>query len=139
MQPLLLLVLRAGQREDLGVARVGRRVAEHDGRERRRPEDLVHQAELDLAEALAAELGVQVRGPQAALAHLLLQRRDRPAERVVAELAEDRLDRPDLLAHERAHPVQLLLELGLGREIPGHAMRPPVGVRSPVLSLGWPG
>ena len=125
VQPLLLLVLRAGQREDLRVARVGRRVAEHDRGERRRAEDLVHQAELDLAEALAAELGVQVRRPQAALAHLLLQRRDQPPEGVVAELAEDRLDRPDLLAHEGAHPVQLLLELGLGREIPGHACVPP--------------
>ena len=80
VQPLLLLVLRAGQREDLRVARVGRRVAEHDRRERRRAEDLVHQAELDLAEALAAELGVEVRRPQAALAHLLLQRRDRAPE-----------------------------------------------------------
>ena len=66
-------------REDLGVARVGRRVAEHRRRERGRAEDLVHQAELDLAEALAAEVGRQVGGPQAALLDLLLQRRDRRA------------------------------------------------------------
>ena len=32
------------------------------------PEDLVHEAELDLAEALAAELGSQVRRPQPARA-----------------------------------------------------------------------
>ena len=38
-------------------------------------EDLVHQAELDLAEALPAELRVEVRRPQAALLDLLLQRR----------------------------------------------------------------
>ena len=37
----------------------------------------MHQAELDLAEALAAELGVEVRRPQAALLDLLLQRRHR--------------------------------------------------------------
>ena len=121
VQPLLLLVLRAGQREDLGVARVRRLVAERDRRERLRAEDLVHQAELDLAEALAAEVGRQVRRPQAALADLLLQRRDRALEAVLAELVEDRLERPDLLAHEVAHPVELLLELGLGGEVPGHA------------------
>jgi hypothetical protein len=30
----------------------------------------------------------------------------------------ERLQRPDLVAHEVAHPVQVCLELGLGREIP---------------------
>ena len=45
---------------------------------------------------------------------------DQAAERRLAELAEDGLDRPDLLAHELAHPVQLRLELGLGREVPRH-------------------
>ena len=40
-----------------------------------RAEDLVHEPELDLAEALAAELGVEVGGPQALVADLLLQRR----------------------------------------------------------------
>src|SRR4029078_10662163 len=84
------------------------------------------------------ELGVQVGGPQAALADLLLKRGDQPPERVLVELAEDRLDRPDLLANEVAHPVQLLLELGLGREIPGHC-GPPVGRSGRCLSLGWAG
>ena len=88
------------------------------------------QAELDLAEALAAELGRQVGGPQAALAHLLLQRRDRAHEAVLAELLEDGLDRPDLLAHEVAHPVELRLELGLGGEVPRH--RTPI-LRRPML------
>ena len=49
----------------------------------------MHQAELDLAEALAAELGRQVRGPQPALLDLLLERRDRALEAVLAELVED--------------------------------------------------
>jgi hypothetical protein len=37
----------------------------------------VHQPELDLAEALSAELGRQVRRPQAAPLDLVAQRRDR--------------------------------------------------------------
>jgi hypothetical protein len=41
----------------------------------------VHEAELDLAEALAAELGRQVRGPQPAALDLLLQRRVDAVER----------------------------------------------------------
>ena len=101
VQPAVLLLGRAGQREDLRVARVGRLVAERDGRERRRAEDLVHQPELDLAEALAAELGVEVRGPQPARLDLLLQRRVDAVEPGLVELAARRLQRPDLLAHER--------------------------------------
>ena len=81
----------------------------------------MHEPELDLAEALAAELGVEVRGPQPAALDLLLQRRVDAVERVLVELVGDRLERPDLLADELAHPVELLLELGLGREIPRHA------------------
>ena len=61
-------------REDLGVAGVGGGVAERERGDRRGAEDLVHQAEADLAHALAAELLGQVGGPQAALLDLLLQR-----------------------------------------------------------------
>ena len=68
VQPALLLLGRAGEREDLAVAGVGRLAAEHGRRVDRGPEDLVHQPELDLAEALAAELGRQMGGPQPALA-----------------------------------------------------------------------
>src|SRR5262249_3411121 len=32
----------------------------------------------------------------------------------------------DLLAHELVDPVELLLELGLGLEVPCHGVRPPV-------------
>ena len=85
----------------------------------------MHEAELDLAEALAAEVGRQVGGPQAALLDLLLQRRDRALEALLAEILEHGLDRPDLLAHEVAHPVELLLELGLRREVPRHRLPPP--------------
>ena len=77
MQPAVLLLGRAGQREDLGVAGVRRGVAERQRRDRRGAEDLVHQAEADLAHALPAELGRQVGGPQPARLDLLLQRRHR--------------------------------------------------------------
>ena len=120
VQPALLLLVGPGQREDLGVARVGRLVAERVGRERRRPQDLVHEAELDLAEALPAEVRRQVRRPQPAALDLLLQRRVDPVQRRLVEVGGDGLDRPDLLAHEGAHPFQLLFELGVGREVPGH-------------------
>ena len=121
VQPALLLLGRAGHREDLRVAGVGRGVAEGQRRDRRGAEDLVHQPEAHLAHALPAELGRQVRGPQPALLDLLLQRRDRLAQAVEAELVPDRLERPDLAADELGHPVELLLEVGVGGEVPAHA------------------
>jgi hypothetical protein len=82
--------------------------------ERRRAQDLVHEAELDLAEALPAQLLVEVRGPQPALLDLLAQRLHGAHHLVPLELVDESLERLDLLADERPHPVQMLLELGLG-------------------------
>src|SRR5689334_2466846 len=120
MQPAILLLGRAREREDLRVAGVGRGVAERHRSDRRRPEDLVHEPESKLAHALAAQLGRQVRGPQSALFDLLLQRRDRLAQALEAELVPDRLQRPYLAPHEVAHPIQLLLEVGVRAEVPAH-------------------
>ena len=120
VQPAVLLLRRAGQREDLRVARVGRRVAERQRRDRGGAEDLVHQPEPHLPHPLAAELRRQVRGPQAARLDLLLQRRHRLPQPVEPELVPDRLQRPDLAADELAHPVELLLEVGIGGEVPAH-------------------
>src|SRR5205807_9338998 len=103
-----LLLLRSGEREDLRVAAVGGLAAERVRRERRGSEDLVHEAELELAEPLAAELGIEVRGPQPALLDLLLQRLVDAIERRLVELLDQRLERPDLVAHELRHPIQLL-------------------------------
>ena len=64
LEVLLLLLVGAVVGDDLGVAGVGRLAAEHDRRPLRPAEDLVEQRELQLAEALAAELGAQVRRPQ---------------------------------------------------------------------------
>ena len=112
IQPALLLLRRAREREDLAVARVGRLAAEHGRRVDRGPEDLVHQPELDLAEALPAELGRQVRGPQAALLDLLLQRRVDAVEVGLVRRSSIVLDRPHLLAHELAHPLELASNSG---------------------------
>ena len=68
--------------------------------------------------------GRQVGRPQAARLDLLLQRRERAAEPVDAQLVPDRLQRPDLAADEVRHPVELLLEVGVGGEVPAHASRP---------------
>ena len=85
-------------------------------------EDLVEERELQLAEALAAELGAEVGGPEAALAHLVLQRvDDRPpgvVERVELQVGEEHVERLDLLPHERVDPVELGLVLGIGRGNP---------------------
>src|SRR4030095_8570523 len=62
-------------REDLGVARVGCLTTEDVRRPVRPPEDLVHERELHLAEALAAEIRAEVAGPEAALLDLRLERR----------------------------------------------------------------
>ena len=75
----LLLLGRAVMRDDLGIAGVGRLAAEHAGREPGAAEDFVHQPELDLAIALAAEFGAEMARPQALRLDLFLQR---PDERV---------------------------------------------------------
>ena len=88
-------------------------------------EDLVDQRQLELAEALAAELRAEVRGPQAARLHLLAQRADVHAqvafERVVRKLRIEQVERCDLLVAELADPLQLCFEFRIGTEIPGHA------------------
>ena len=70
-------------RQQLGVARVRRVVAEDHRRQRRLPEDLVHQPQPHLPEPHAAELRRQVRRPQALGLDLLLQRPDEHAHLVV--------------------------------------------------------
>ena len=126
LEPALLLLGRAGEREDLRVPRVRRGVAERQRRDDARAEDLVQQAELDLAVALPAELGRQVGGPQAAGADLVLERLDRPLEAVHVELAaeEQRLDRPQPLADEAVRPLQLRRVLRVRREVPAHVRLP---------------
>ena len=70
----VFLLLRAVVGEDLRVAGVRRLGAEDRGPPDRLAEDLVQHRQLELAVALAAEFGAEVAGPQALLAHLVLER-----------------------------------------------------------------
>jgi AcrR family transcriptional regulator len=69
-----------------------------------------------------------VRRPHPAAAHFFLQRVDDLAavlvERREREPGPHEVERLDLLAHERVDPVQLLLELGVGLEVPSHVAAP---------------
>ena len=120
LQVALLLLGRPGEREDLAVAGVRRLVAEGVRRERAGAEDLVHQPELHLAEALAAELRIEVRRPQPALLDLLLERRV-DAVQLRPGRARRRSARAARSPRARiAHPFELLLEFRVGREVPCH-------------------
>jgi hypothetical protein len=121
-------------REDLRVPRVRRLAAEHDRREARAAEDLVHQRELHLAVALAAELRTEMARPELAALNLRLER---PDERVplgiahVVGVAEYVVERLDLALHELLDPVELGLELWVGLEIPSHGGVPPFHPSTP--------
>ena len=127
----LLLRLGAVVGDDLGVAGVGGLAAEDDRRPLGAAEDLVQQRELDLAVAGAAQVGPEVCGPEALVPDLVLQRVDGPAAVVVqrreGQARPDEVQRLDLLPDELVGPVQLLLELGIGLEVPRHCV-PLVGV-----------
>ena len=120
--------------DDLGIARVGSRGAEHDRCPRRRAEDLVDQGQLQLPEALAAELRTEVGGPETVVADLLLQRLNNRSSLLVegeeGPARVDQVERFDVLGLEVPDPLELLFELGLSLEIPCHclnsfASRPP--------------
>jgi len=116
--------------DDLGVAGVRRLAAEDGGGKAVATQLLVHQAQLQLAIALAAEFGAEVTGPKALGLHLVLQGLDKllAAQGAMgghAQVAEGF----DLLAHEVLDPVELLLEFRIGLEVPGHH-RPPVRQRA---------
>ena len=105
----------------LAVAGVGRLVAEDLGAWRATPEDLVHQRQLHLAVALAPELGVEVARPQPAILAPAASAAPSPAStRSSRHVVVEERERLDLLVDEAAHPVQLRLELGVGREVPCH-------------------
>jgi hypothetical protein len=126
LHPLLLLLLAPADGDQFGVARVGRLVPEDARRVHALTEDLVHQSELHLPPAAAAELRREVRGPHAASLHFLFQGGHDAGEgvAVVAPTIGERLERDDLLPHERLSPLELGLELGFGGEVPGHPAAP---------------
>ncbi len=124
--PLPLLLAARGFDPDgqqLGVSRVGGVVAEGHRPVGGLAQDLVHQAQLDLAESTTAELGRKVRSPQAPALDLLLEGSDGLEHGVVAQ--PQCLERVELVPYHLAHPGQLLLELGLSGKVPCHG-GPPV-------------
>ena len=81
----------------------------------------MHEPEAHLAEALPAELGRQVRRPQPALAHALLQRMQRAVQ---APASRSSVSSGQISSRtKRRHPVELGLEGGLGAEVPRHGQR----------------
>ena len=123
LEPALLLLVGAVRGEHLHVAGVGRGRAEHLRRRRVPAEDLVQQPELELPVAGAAELLVEEDRPQALVLDLVLQALDERLDLRVLRahrVREHELERLDLLAAELLDPVELLLELRFGGEIPSH-------------------
>ncbi len=128
-----LLLGRAVDGEDFRVAGIGRLAAEDGRGEHRASEDFVHQGQLDLPVAGAAQFGAQMAGPETAILHLLLQRADELLVQRIVDVEralQDQVERLDLLADEGVDPGQLVGEIGVGLEVPGH--RPSPFVRSKI-------
>src|SRR5690606_27064776 len=103
--------------------RVGRLAAEDRGRPAGAAQDLVEQRQLHLAVSLAAELRAEVAGPQALLAHPVLEGAHQllvAGIGLVVRVAEDEVERLDLVPHEVVRPVEQLLVGGVGLEVPCH-------------------
>jgi hypothetical protein len=84
------------------------------------------QGQLHLPVPLAAQFRPEVRGPQVVVPHFLLHGIDDRPQLVIEwmELAagvED-VEGLDLVRDKLARPVQLLLKLRFGGEIPGHCL-----------------
>ena len=116
-----LLFGGAEQGQDLGVAGVRCLRAEH----RRGPagpaHDFIQQRELDLAIALAAEFGLEMRRPQAVIPDLLLQRtqgRHGLGILFVVRIERHQVEWLELVDHEFFDPVQFLLVFGVRFEVP---------------------
>jgi hypothetical protein len=87
--------------------------------------DLVDETELQLTEAGPAEFLVEEQRPESLVLDLVLEILDERLDlRVLRShgVREHHVERLDLFAAELLHPVELLLELGFRREIPGHAV-----------------
>ena len=124
LEPALLLLLGAVGGEHLHVAGVGRGRSEHLRRRRVATEDLVQQAELELAVAGAAEVLVEEDRPEALGLDLVLQPLDERLDLRIRRpdgVGEHVLERLHLLTAELLDPVELLLELRLGGEVPPHS------------------
>ena len=123
VEPALLLLVGAVGRQHLHVAGVGRSGAEHDRRRSVPAKDLVDQGELELTEPRAAQLRVEEQGPKAAVLDLVLEGIHQRLDLGVpgpGRAWEHEVQRLDLGDAELLDPVELLLELRVGRKVPGH-------------------
>ena len=122
LEPSLLLFLGAVGREDLHVPGIGRRRTEHRGCPGVTADHLVEQSQPELPEARAAQLPVEKNRPQALVLDLKLELADVRLHRVwpAHRVGEDVVERLDLLLAEPLDPVELVLELRFGGEIPRH-------------------
>ena len=125
LEPALLLLVGAVRREHLHVSGVGRGGAEHRGRGAVATEDFVDETELELAEAGSPEVLVEKQRPQTLVLDLVLEIFDERLDLGVLRahgVGEHQVEGLDLFAAELLHPVELLLELGISREVPGHVV-----------------
>src|SRR5262245_6759032 len=93
----------------------------------------MHQAELHLAITLAAELRRQVRSPELLPLDLVLNRADGTPEAALVDVED--LEWIDLVVNEPAHPLELLLELWLGRKVPAHSSSIPASIMRVMVSV----
>ena len=133
---------RAADREQLGVAGVGRVVAEdRPARTRHRPRISCIRPSLTWPNPPPPSSGGRCAAHRPVLLDLLLQRSGDAVERRLVDV--ERLQRDDLVADEAAHPLELRFELGIGREVPRHApflvegghLRPLVPRDGPVVDV----
>ncbi|CAB5009461.1 unannotated protein [freshwater metagenome] len=119
-EPAVLLGIVRPVGEQLHVAAVGCLHAE-DGHRKHRPTDLFrHQCQLHLPEAWPTEVLVEERAPQTLRLDLVLQVALDRAPLALRQLLHHWLEGDELFVDEGAHPVELLLELRFGVEVPCH-------------------
>ena len=128
LHPPLLLILGAADRDQFRVPTIGGVVAENRRGVGTTAEDLMHETQLDLAESETTEIRGKMGGPQALPLDLFFERggdlEEGAAAFGAAPTIRQALERQDLVVDETTHPDQFLLELGFGREIPGHVLIP---------------
>ena len=83
------------------------------------------RASFKLPETLSAQVGSEVRRPEAPGTHLVLQRAQQDLDLLALRLLIDllgpeQIEGLDLLLDERPYPLQLSFELSIGLKVPAH-------------------
>ena len=125
-------------RQQLRVARVRRIVAEHHRAQGDCPRISCISPNLTCPNPIPPSEGGRCAAQRPSALTSLLERPHHLEQLVVGQV--QRLEGEDLLPHEATHPLQLLLELGFRREIPGHdrsSLLPAQLPAAPTLPLPW--